>query len=139
MTLRLIVSLFVARAFLCAQTPASNTADTKCVLEGKVVGLSGEPLRKATLHLRSAGGPPVSLTQALPASNYAVTSDATGKFLFDDIDPGRYILSADRTGYLPQSYGARGPNRTGLPFNIAAGAPLTGLVLTLTPQGIISG
>ncbi len=141
MTFRLIVSLFVATALLCellsAQAPAPNATDTKGVLEGKVLSLSGEPLRKATLHLRAAGAPPPgSPTQS---SNYAVTSDATGKFLFDDVDPGRYTLSADRTGYLQQSYGARGPNRTGLPLTIAAGAPLTGLVLTLTPQGIISG
>lgn len=133
MTLRLIVSLFVAPAFLLAQPADPNSFDKRGVLEGKVVSLAGEPLRKAALHLRAAG----AITPQ--SANYAVTSDAAGKFLFDDVEPGRYTLSADRTGYLPQSYGARGPNRPGLPFAITGGAPLTGLVLTLTPQGIISG
>ena len=94
MTLRLIVSFFAASALICAQAPGP---DTMCVLEGKVLSLSGEPLRKATLHLRAAPG---------SSANYSVSSDATGKFVFDDIEPGRYSLSAERTGYVPQFFGA---------------------------------
>src|SRR5258707_15122494 len=146
MTLRLIVSLFTAAAFAFTQTPApsqsnSSSPDKSGALEGKVLSLSGEPLRKATLHLRTVGGPPGQNTAGRPiqTSSYAITTDATGKFLFEDIDSGRYTLFADRFGYVQQFYGARAPNRPGLPLNLVEGGHLTGLTITMTPQAIISG
>src|SRR6266446_4629229 len=143
MTLRLIISLFTAATLVvtrvAAQAPA--TPSTYGLLEGKVVSLSGEPLRKATLHLRAAPGPaaPGIVNTPGQTSNYSVPSDATGNFHFDGIEPGRYLLLAERSGFVSQSYGARGPNRAGLPLTVAAGGRLAGLTITMTPQGIISG
>ncbi|MDP9206667.1 MAG: carboxypeptidase-like regulatory domain-containing protein [Gemmatimonadota bacterium] len=146
MTLRLIVSLFTAAAFAFTQPPApsqsnSSSPDKKGALEGKVLSLSGEPLRKATLHLRIVGGPPGQNTAGRPiqTSNYTITTDATGKFLFEDIDSGRYTLFVEHFGYVQQFYGARAPNRPGLPLNLVEGGHLTGLTITMTPQAIISG
>src|SRR6266853_1358121 len=147
MTLRLVISLFTAAALVvtpvAAQAPAaaSTTSDAYGVLEGKVVSLSGEPLRTATLHLRTAPGPAATaaVNRPAPTSNYSVPSDATGSFHFEGIEPGRYLLLADRNGYVQQLYGARGANRAGLPLTVAAGGRLAGLTITMTPQGIITG
>ena len=64
---------------------------------------------------------------------------SNGQFLFDSVDPGRYVLLAERTGYLQQWFGARGPGGAGLSFVAGADAPVTGLVIALTPQGVIGG
>src|SRR5262249_42923814 len=68
-----------------------------------------------------------------------VSSDGAGKFHFEGIEPGRYLLSAERSGYVQQVYGARGSNRAGLPLTVTAGGRLADLTIPLTPQGIISG
>ena len=138
MMVRLMVPLLTACSLACAQTPASDP-NRKVIIEGRVVKLSGEPLPKATLHLRSATAAPTAGFTALAPSSYVVTSDSNGQFVFDDVDPGRYVLLAERTGYLQQWFGARGPGRSGLSFNAGTDAPLTGLVITLTPQGVIAG
>lgn len=138
MTPRLMFAFFTAGALLCAQVAAPGPGK-KAVLEGKVLRLSGEPLPKANVHLRSATAPPSGPFTATAPSGYVVTSDANGKFVFDNVDPGRYVLSAERTGYLQQWFGARGPNRPGLSLTASADTPLKDLVITLTPQGIISG
>ena len=120
--LRPTVIFFTAWALLCAQTPPADLSKTdlskKAVIEGKVTKSSGEPLPKATLHLRSAtAASPAGFTPRAPSS-YVVTSDANGQFLFDSVDPGRYVLLAERTGYLQQWFGARGPGGAGLSFEI---------------------
>src|SRR6266446_924368 len=112
MTLRPIISLFTAATLVvtrgAAQAPAA--ASTYGLLEGKVISLSGEPLRKATLHLRAAPGPaaPGIVNAPGQTSNYSVPSDASGNFHFEGVEPGRYLLFADRSGYVQQFYGARG-------------------------------
>lgn len=138
MTPRLILVFFTAGALLCAQVAAPDPGK-KAVIEGKVLRLSGEPLPKATVHLRSVTAAPSGPFTASAPTGYVVTSDSNGSFLFDNIDPGRYVLSAERTGYLQQWFGARGPNRPGLSLTAGADAPLKDLVIMLTPQGIISG
>lgn len=133
-------------SFLCvsvlgsAQTSAPpSSAIDKCKLEGRVVSLStGEPLKKATLRLRSTGGANVGPINPGAISSYSTTSDAEGKFLFEDLDPGSYFLSAERTGYVRQSYGARtsGPAST---IKLDAGQHVQDIVLKLTPQGMLFG
>jgi protocatechuate 3,4-dioxygenase beta subunit len=72
-------------------------------------------------------------------SNYAATADAEGKFVIENITPGTYILSADRTGYLQQYYGARSTTAGATQIKLDAGQAMKDLVFKLTPQAIIYG
>jgi protocatechuate 3,4-dioxygenase beta subunit len=143
MALLLSISLFLAAASALAQAPVapqtnSSSAEKNGVVEGSVVSLTDEPLRRATLRLLGAPGP--TSTNAPPqTNNYSVSSDATGHFRFEVIEPGRYTLLAERTGYVRQYYGARAPGRGGLMLTVAEGSHLTGLTIAMTPQGIIAG
>jgi hypothetical protein len=75
------------------------------------------------------------------AVSYADTADGAGKFVFEGVLPGRYTLTAERTGYLSQSYGARGATNSapGLVLSLAAGQIMKDLNFKLIPQGVITG
>gem|GEM_PF-5863166 len=66
-------------------------------------------------------------------------SDAEGKFSIDNVEPGRYWLSAERQGFVKMDYGARRPSVPGTVLTLEAGKDLTGLMFKLVPQGIIAG
>jgi hypothetical protein len=68
-----------------------------------------------------------------------VMTDTSGRFHFESVQPGRYTLVADRNAYIGQPYGARAPGGQGAVFEVIAASHLTGLNITMTPQGIISG
>ena len=95
--------------------------------------LSGEPLGKTTVRLSMASPAPSLLT------NYAATTDAEGNFVFEEIEPADYFLSAERTGYLRVSYAAKGPNQPAPPLTLNAGEKKTGVVLKVTPQSLVAG
>jgi len=100
-------------------------------IEGHVVNIvSGELVHRAT----------VTLTDIVQqGSPRAVSSDATGRFLFENLKLGTYRLSAERTGFLHQEYGGRASSSLGAPLSISAGQSITGLALGLTPQAAITG
>lgn len=100
----------------------------RCRLAGQVVSAAtNQPLRKVSLLLRAEGG----------RSSYGSTTDAAGRFAFEDVEPGTYRLIAERTGYLRQQYGAR--SRAGAPLALAPGQEINDLVFKLTPQSVITG
>lgn len=80
-----------------------------------------------------------SLTASPLAQPRLISSGAEGKFAFEDLDPGRYSLSAGRTGFVHQSYGARGPNSSGTNLTLASSQEIEDIVFKLVPQGTISG
>lgn len=121
-----------------AQTPQTNAAGQAedsakrlCKVEGQLINLvTGEPVRKGNLSLKpSKSG----------ATTYKANTDNEGKFLIENVEPGQYTLSADRTGFVTQEYGARRPSGPGTILNLAASQHLKELVFKLTPQGIIAG
>ena len=72
-------------------------------IEGKTVhALTGSPVRRANVLLRRAETQPQQGTQPIAAS-----SDEEGKFVFENVEPGTYRLSAERTGFLRSEFGAR--------------------------------
>ena len=80
-------------------TPQAQAAPAKqedlCTLDGQVLNATtGEPLGKATLTLRRVDAQP---GQAGTARSYSATSNAAGKFSINNIEPGKYRLSATRT------------------------------------------
>jgi hypothetical protein len=138
--MRLVAALLLAVSLGFAQAPQGQPSEPpkKARIEGVVVSITGEPVPRAQVRLQGQllvqGGQPVQ-----PAS-FAVTSDDAGKFVIPDIDPGRnYQLSAQRPGFIPGRYGARTASGPATPLVLDGGQALTGLTITLTPQGVISG
>src|SRR5690348_4615819 len=76
---------------------ADEAKKRQCKLEGQLLNLvTSEPVRKANLTLRpDAGG-----------TTLKAASDAEGKFVIENIEPGRYSLTAERQGFVTQRYGA---------------------------------
>ncbi|MBV8569812.1 MAG: carboxypeptidase regulatory-like domain-containing protein, partial [Acidobacteriaceae bacterium] len=117
----------------------SGETDTKCSLSGHVTNaLSGEPLKKATLHLRATyfgdGRPPAS-----PPSNYFAVSENDGSFRFLNVKPGIYSLSAEHAGFLETNYGAKKPGGSGQSLSLDPGHPISDMAIALQPEGIITG
>src|SRR6266702_3359514 len=65
----------------------------------------GEPVKKANLLLRRADLSPN--TGGMPTF-YSSATDAGGAFAMRDLEPGKYRLSVNRTGFGPAAYGERG-------------------------------
>src|SRR5689334_1290821 len=94
--------------FVAAALPQSRASIQGFVLK---IG-TGEPVPKAV----------VTLTRTESQRRaYATTTGIDGRFAFDDVDPAEYRLDAVRTGYVRSEYGARSPNRPGIPITVSAG------------------
>jgi hypothetical protein len=118
--------MLVLAAIACGQTRPPD----KGAIEGKVVNLRGEPLRKTTLWLRPLRPELHELT---------ASTDNEGRFVFEGLEPANWLLSAGHAGYLNQSYGTRTPGLLGAALEIRAASRMSDLVITMTPQGIIAG
>src|SRR6516225_728609 len=87
----------LACAFLAPAALAQDggMSQEKCTIAGTVVdAASGQPLRGAEVRLRGTGGVSVSGTQSSSAN-----TDASGRFVFEGLSAGRYVLMASHDGY----------------------------------------
>ncbi len=107
---------------------AQSTQNDKCVVAGHVTNsLTGEPIKKAAVHLRPVNmRPPAQGT----VQGYISTSEADGRFEFDAVPAGDYLLMGDRSGYQ---------FRSGTKLTLRPGQQAADLTLKLTPQAVISG
>ncbi|MDX2268963.1 MAG: carboxypeptidase-like regulatory domain-containing protein [Bryobacter sp.] len=112
-------------------------------LEGRVVNaVTKEAVRKATVTLRS--------TQRNAGGQLSVTTDAEGKFVFENLTAGDYSVSAEKAGFV-RPLGANLPiamqGRIGLgggagtesTWKMGEGAVVGGVELKLVPQGVVTG
>ena len=114
-----------------AGADASGQDQQLCAVSGTVVAAdTGEPLKKARVFL---------WTQGQEKNSRFAASDAAGRFSFDQIQPGRYILSVTRTGYVAQQYGQDQPDKPGAVLTLAAGQKMTDLLFRLLRTAVISG
>ncbi|HVX67342.1 MAG TPA: carboxypeptidase regulatory-like domain-containing protein [Bryobacteraceae bacterium] len=122
---------FVPLLFLAAAL-VSYPQEKKLVrLEGRTVNsVTGEVVRKVKLTLSSGG------QEGSPAS---ATSDAEGRFVFADLEPGTYTLRAEKIGYIQQAYGAAQGAFSVVPITLAGGQEKKDLEFKLVPQAIIAG
>src|SRR5688572_21481137 len=87
---------------LLAAPPTPATQAPPGSVEGVVVDvLTGAPIAKVTLDLQSPDNPSI---------RYPGITSPEGRFAFAGVLPGRYSLTAMRTGYVRSQYGQRGPN-----------------------------
>jgi len=119
-----------------AQAPESKPEDL-CAIEGRVLNAAtGEPVKKANLLLRRTDLSPNAVS--LPTS-YSTATDAGGAFAMKDIEPGKYRLSVNRTGFVFAEYGARGAMRPGTTLSLDAKQHLQEVVFRLTPHAVVIG
>ncbi len=110
-----------------------QTSGEKGSVQGVVINqTTGQPLRKSTLTLRPMEATPLS---AATPPGYTVISDAEGKFVMDQVEPGRYTLTADHPGYLRGTYRARGSAL----ITIGAGQTIANLRFGMIPYAVIAG
>jgi carboxypeptidase family protein len=120
------------------QAPAKT--EDLCALEGMVMNAStGEPLGKAALTLRRVDAPPGPPGYGGPSYSYSATSQASGGFAIAGIEPGKYRLSATRTGFVAVDYGARDYLQPGSTITLEARQRMSGVMLRMTPNGVITG
>ncbi len=119
-----------------AQAPESKPEDL-CAIEGRVLNAAtGEPVKKANLLLRRTDLSPNAVS--LPTS-YSTATDAGGAFAMKDIEPGKYRLSVNRTGFVFAEYGARGAMRPGTTLSLDPKQHLQEVVFRLTPHAVVIG
>src|SRR5262245_19151178 len=120
----LLLMLFMVQAPESQQSRAS--------LQGFVLKIgTGDPVSKAVVTLTRTD----SQRRA-----YMTITGSDGKFAFDDVDPAQYRLDARRTGYVRSEYGARSPNRPGLPITLTAGQrTMADVVVQIMAAGTIAG
>jgi hypothetical protein len=142
------LAFVILTGFAMAQQPRNADAGNLSQAEKKFASLEGklidaatsEPVRKANLVLiqtpRAGGG----MTMAGPPPGTAVSSDAEGKFSFPKLEPGRYMLSADKAGYVRQQYGTRaGQFGPGTNLVLEPGQKIANIEFKLMRQGVITG
>ena len=120
--------------------PSTSKPEDRCVLQGHVSNaVTGEPVKKANIRLTRENTAPVADNTPQMPQGYSAMSEADGSFKIENIEPGNYHLSGERTGYLNTEYGAKSVNQRGSTITLRPAQQLTNISLALTPQGIISG
>ena len=106
-------------------------ADKKgtAVIKGRVRSADGRALRRAAVSIRGGG-----------LSNAKIVSTGLeGEYEITEVPAGRYTVAATRGGYLRAEYGQRHYGEQGMPLEIADGATLDRVDLTMERAGIVSG
>jgi len=113
------------------QTPAPNPkAPAKASLQGNVVKEPvGDPLKKAIIE--------VIAENQEEGGNYTATSDQDGHFKITDIQPGRYRIFVERTGYIEVDEKRR--RSEGMVISLDAGQDLKDQTLRMLAAGILTG
>ena len=119
MTSRLLPLLI--NAFLFAQTSGLTSAPQEpAAIAGEIIDeSSGQPIPWVRVVARPYSG--------MAGAN--ATGDALGHFSFSGLQPGRYDLTAKRSGFLPKN----------LILSLVPGQRLEKITVSMTPQAVIAG
>lgn len=128
-----ILFSFSAAAQDRSQTSATTQSkQEKCAVSGIVVRLgTSEPLKSAYIRLALQG--------ERGGTSLGATTDASGKFFFRNVEPGRYRMTVARNGYVTQEYGQRSPNDPGAILSLTSGQSVQDLLFRMIPAAVISG
>ena len=115
-------SILTTIPLLLAAGLAGQQSPAPCAVEGTVVNhASGEPLQRVNLQLYS--------TRSDRAHAYVSVSTAEGRFGFVGVEPGQYMLRAERPGF----------DRHESPFATECGQLRGTVAVKLVPQGVVTG
>jgi hypothetical protein len=131
----LLPILIVFSVYFALPADAQNAGlpQEKCTIGGTVVdSVSEQPLRGAEVRLR--GTPGVSGPVSQPMST---STDANGRFVFEGLLAGRYLLLASHDGYVNSN--RDNPVLRGNLLTVASGQRVNDIVLRLLPDGAIAG
>jgi protocatechuate 3,4-dioxygenase beta subunit len=70
---------------------------------------------------------------------YPAITASDGRFILRNVLPGRYSLTAIRTGYVRSQYGQRGPNNTASTILVTSGQRILDVRMWMVQSGVISG
>lgn len=114
-----------------ATPPPAAELQSPGIIQGTILSAAtGQPLRRAQALLRPADSKGTALYQ---------TTDESGAFSFPNVAPGRYIITAEREGYLPLSAASIGDYKMPPIFSVSSGQTVGSLVFRMTPSCVISG
>lgn len=141
-------------ALLFAQQAQQQQQQTQAPKPGRITGkvmnaLTGEPVRKATVSLQpvgaqqqTGGGPQFVMGGGMRGGMSAATDNA-GAFAFENVTPGAYRITGEKTGFIRSGFGGRGGGGGGgsmaSRIEVASGSEKADIVVRMTPQGIVSG
>lgn len=109
---------------------AQTSAPKPGIVEGTVVNsATGAPIKKASVRLESQPGPGGA------AHSLTAQSDVSGRFHFENVEPGLYAVDAQRDAYMS----TQGRYGTPAPFRVAEEQQVSGVVVKLVPLGVLSG
>ena len=112
---------------------SASQEQTRCSIEGLVVRLgTSEPIRKAHVDVYPVNGGAV----------YRRLTDASGRFVLDGIEPGRYRIRIHKVGYvgyLGQDYGEDATAGPGESLTVHPGENISDLLFRMVPEGVLSG
>ena len=74
----------------------------------------------------------------MPQRLYSRTTDAEGKYYFQNLAPGGYRLIASAGGFVRSEYGQKRLNGAGLPIAVGANQKVSDANIALTQTGTIS-
>ena len=104
-------------------------------IKGRLVASDGQPLTNANVMAQSLTGTP---------STKPTRADAEGRFAFDDLTPGSYILIATAPGYIDQSMALGAPGEwprhligSNVKINMIRGGVITGLVTNAKGEPLV--
>ena len=101
-------------------------------VEGTVLDANtGAPLKKARLMMYG--------TRPGHRTRLSAVTDASGRFLFPKVEPGKYRLSVRRNRYASQSYGQKKPGTAGALLTVAARQHIKDVVFKLVPGAVVTG
>ncbi|PYP91119.1 MAG: hypothetical protein DMG65_08960 [Candidatus Angelobacter sp. Gp1-AA117] len=125
-SLTLVFVLFAAA--LATGQPQAKPPATFEISGTAVDSLTGQPLT----------GVHVAVAQVTARNNFRiVVTGEDGKFFFDGLARGKYALTAQRIGYLTQSFDQHGQYSTSIA--VGPGQDARGLIFRVRPQASISG
>jgi len=126
-----IVSLVVlGLAVFCFSDNIRAQSVAKSTLSGRITNATGAGI---SVKLKPVEENPLALYDG-----YSTQASADGRFQFEDVEPGRYLVVAEAAGFLPTPYG-EGPGQTGTPIELKRGQHRGGIAITLAPKDVICG
>ena len=114
-------------------TAASYTAEFQRL--GIALNLLNLQMSLEVARQAAASTGPISTGQ----SRQTVTTASDGRFQFENVKPGTYLLKATLGGYTPAEYGQRGPNGSGMAITVKSGQKMKDASLAMMPGGSVTG
>ena len=69
----------------------------------------------------------------------STVTDDQGRYAFEAVAAGRFMVTATKPAYLPTAYGALQPGRSGVPIQLAAGEVRSDVSFSMVKGGVMTG